>query len=149
MQIFIKLSTGRTITVDVESNDSIENIKNKIEEREGFDPEQQILLFAGKKLEKKRTLYDYNIQKESTLILLVDYWPYCFIIYDEGKKLKITRYCAYCSNTLWLKERIKDLLEIEVKNQQLVVDGIIMEDSESLINYLNDNGKEIKLNVIK
>ena len=149
MQIFIKLNTGRTITLDVEPNDSIENIKNKIEEREGFDPEQQILLFAGKKLENNRTLYDYNIQKESTLILLVDYWPYCFIIYDEGKKLKITRYCACCSNTLWLKERIKDLLEIEVKNQQLVVDGIIMEDSESLINYLNDNGKEIKLNVVK
>ena len=149
MQIFINLSTGRTITIDVEPNDSIENIKNKIEEREGFDPEQQILLFAEKKLENNRTLYDYNIQKESTLILLVDYWPYCFIIYDEGKKLKITRYCACCSDTLWLKERIKDLLGIEVKNRQLVVDGKIMEDSKSLINYLNNNGKEIKLNVVK
>ena len=149
MQIFIKNLFG-TFILDVEPSDTIESIKRLIRDKKGYGLRAQRLIFGGHLLENEKTLADFNIQKESTLHLL--YRPqdevYCVIVYENGKKFEIDGYCGCCSSPLYLKERIKEHLNIDIKNQELSLNGNILDDNKNLVDNKLENGSEIQLKII-
>jgi surface protein len=131
IQILVNISTGTSLTLEVEPSDSIEEVKKKIQDKEGFKPEQQTLIFAGQQLEDNKMLFEYNIKNKSALqlVLIIQ----IFVRLVEGKQLTLD---VEPSDTIeTVKKKIEVIEGLKPEQQKLIFASQFLEDNKTLSEY--------------
>jgi len=132
MLIYVKVFNGKTIDLDVESFDTIEKVKEKIQNIEGFSSSEQRLIFAGMGLEDGRTLSDYNIQMDSILNLVLR-MKQMFIQINAGEPVVIMFFDN--EKIEQIKQKIEDVVAIPIEKQRLFFNGELLENDKSAVLY--------------
>lgn len=129
MQVFVKEPAGKTLTLEVEPTDTIDSILSKVQEKTGIPPKKVRLVFGDKTLESGKTLSDYNIQKESTLhvILLTSI---AITVQAEGKTYPLT--VAWEDTVAQLKQQLAQQAGVQAEQISLQFDGAVLADEQTV-----------------
>ena len=144
LEIFVQVMHQEIITLEVDSSDTIGNLKEKIKDKKGFPAEEQLLFFQREELKDDRTVSDYNIQNKSTVNLFLQIDRLEVTILAEGRRL-VTLEVNTTDSILELKQEVHDKTGVPLERQSLSFSGIELENERTISAYNIRNKSSINL----